>query len=116
MLQKIKELIFPSRCVCCDEIMNVWEKGVCQRCLPKLKYISNPFCVKCGKQLVEEDQEICRDCNLKTHNFISGRALYEYEEIAASIYRYKYQGRREYATFFAEEIAFYLGEIGRAHV
>lgn len=38
-----------------------------------------------------------------------GRALYEYESAAPAIYRFKYGGRREYADFFGEQTAEYLG-------
>jgi len=34
--------------------------------------------------------------------------LYEYQSVAASIYRMKYGGRREYAEFFGEEMGNYL--------
>ena len=41
---------------------------------------------------------------------MKGRSLYEYRSMAQSVYRFKYGGRREYASFYGEEIAFYLGE------
>lgn len=49
----------------------------------------------------------------RKHNFVRGRALYEYESAAASIYRLKYGGRQEYADFFGEEINRYLGDFIR---
>ena len=42
-----------------------------------------------------------------------GRALYEYKSVAASIYRFKYGKRQEYADFFGEEIVRYLGDFIR---
>ena len=45
---------------------------------------------------------------------MQGRALYEYESVALSIYRFKYGGRREYADFFGEQMAEYLGNFIRS--
>lgn len=36
--------------------------------------------------------------------------MYEYQSIAPALYRFKYQGRRAYAAFFAEELEFFLGD------
>jgi len=64
--------------------------------------------MKCGKKL-EQEGELCGDCKRKEHLFVKGRILYEYDSVVSSIYRLKYGGRREYADFFGEEMAKYLG-------
>jgi len=68
--------------------------------------------MRCGKKLAE-DGEFCMDCKSKRHEFVRGRALYEYKSAAASIYRFKYGKRQEYADFFGEEIVRYLGDFIR---
>lgn len=65
--------------------------------------------MKCGKKLYEEG-EYCEDCKKMAHVYERGRALYEYAGVAPSIYRMKYGGRQEYAEFFGEEMAKYLGD------
>ncbi len=61
--------------------------------------------MKCGKPLLQENEEYCAECRQREHEFIQGKSLYEYESAAASIYRFKYAKRREYAEFFGEELS-----------
>lgn len=109
-LRILTQLVFPLRCPVCDEIVTPFGEKICLSCMKKLKYVMPPNCLKCGKHLEDEEREYCRDCSRQEHVFIQGRALYEYNSAAASIYRFKYGNRREYADFFGEEIAGYLGE------
>lgn len=106
-------LLFPPRCPVCDGIVAEQGEKICLSCLPKLRYISTPRCLRCGKGLLEEEKEYCRDCTTRHHHYQQGRALYEYPCVAKSIYRFKYQGRREYAEFFGQELAEYLGDFIR---
>ena len=106
----IVRLVFPLRCPVCDGIVTVFGSRICPDCRKKLKYITSPRCLKCGKQVDNGEQEYCLDCSRKEHLFVSGRALYEYESAASSIYRFKYGNRREYADFFGEEVARHLGD------
>ncbi len=111
--QLIKEwglqLLFPRRCPVCDDIVRDFGEKICMECMSRLTYLTMPWCMKCGKKLYAEE-EFCTDCRRKKHNFVRGRALYEYQSVALSIYRFKYAKRQEYADFFGEEIARYLGE------
>ena len=66
--------------------------------------------MKCGKTLKEADNEYCEDCLNSEHIFERGRALYEYETVKMAVYRFKYQARREYASFFGREMAEKLGD------
>ena len=111
ILRKIKgivlQLLFPLRCPVCDGIVKPFGEKICRECLPKLKLLTPPWCMKCGKKMQDEG-EICADCRKKKHKYIRGRALYEYGSVAAGIYRFKYGNRQEYADFFGEEAACYL--------
>lgn len=124
-LKKIRErmsllgtLLFPVKCPICDGVMDEQllrmkkrlPVGICHECAKRVQYILPPRCYKCGKQLQEETQEYCQDCRDAEHEFIMGRALYEYHSIKAALFRFKYHGRREYAEVFAGEIAYYLGD------
>ena len=60
--------------------------------------------MKCGKQLREEDGELCGDCGRRRHGFVQGIALYDYGSIADSVFRFKYCGRQEYATFYGRQL------------
>lgn len=109
----ILQLLFPLRCPVCDKIVRQSGEKICLECLGRLKLLTPPWCMKCGKKLTEEG-EYCTDCRRKKHEFVRGRALYEYGSAALSIYRFKYGGRREYAVFFGEQAAEYLGDFIRS--
>lgn len=106
------QLLFPIRCPVCDGIVIPYGEKICLGCIEKLRLLTPPQCMKCGKK-IKEDGEFCEDCKKKTHYFDRGRALYEYQSVASCIYRMKYGGRREYADFFGEEMARYLGNFIR---
>lgn len=107
------ELLYPGRCPVCDDY-TPFGSLICQECLPKINYVKTPKCYKCGKELQSQEEELCYDCRRKNHLFIQGRALFDYHCMAASLYRFKYAHRQEYAAFYADQIAEYLGEIIRS--
>lgn len=102
------QLIYPRRCPVCDNIVTPFGEKICPRCITKLKIIEEPWCIKCGKALLQETA-LCRDCERQEHYFERGRSLYEYRSAALSIYRFKYGGRREYASLYASHIRRFLG-------
>ena len=106
------QLLFPRRCPVCDGIVAPMGERICLECLEKLKMVVPPWCMRCGKKLPEQG-EYCPDCRRREHEFVRGRGLYEYGSAAFSIYRFKYGGRREYADFFGEQMAEYLGDFVR---
>lgn len=104
------ELLFPRRCAICDKPVDKMGHYVCKKCESTLRYVDVPYCMKCGKSLESETKEFCLDCQNMEHFFKRGRALYEYESIKESIYRFKYEGRKEYAEFYGKELAKRFGE------
>ena len=109
IIRQVVQLLFPLRCPVCDEIVRPRGEKICTGCMDKLKLLTPPWCMRCGKKLSEEG-ELCFDCKNKKHEFLRGRALYEYESAAPSIYRFKYGKRQEYADFFGEEMVKFLGD------
>ncbi|MDE5802888.1 MAG: ComF family protein [Lachnospiraceae bacterium] len=105
MAKEAVSLLFPPRCPVCDEAVRRRDGQICRDCRSRLKMVEEPFCLSCGRPLPEEKEQYCADCASKKHKYIRGRALYEYESAAESIYRFKYGGRREYAEFFGREMA-----------
>lgn len=104
------DLLYPPRCIICDRVVSTQET-VCSACQKKIHIVQEPACMKCGKPLLDSRKEFCRDCGKVKHNFVQGKSLWIYEtEIKRSIYRFKYQNKREYAGGYAEEIAKQYGE------
>lgn len=103
-ITRIVDLFYPKRCPVCDDAVS-WEEGlICTGCYKKIQYITALRCRKCGKQLYEENMLLCYDCEQKQHIFDSGLALYDYQSMKKSIYRFKYHNRCEYAGFYAKDI------------
>ena len=103
------DVIFPRRCAVCDTILSLGKEEVCKDCKKKIEYSSLNTCFKCGKP-VKEAEEYCYDCRRKEHYFKQGAALFPYEYIRHSLYRFKYSGRIEYASFYARQMAGVLDE------
>jgi ComF family protein len=123
----IFNLLFPRRCPICDEPvkLNIIRHKpsplppplvglICPACYPKISYLAEPTCLKCGKALSQAGEnaaiEFCHDCAVRSHQFDRGLALFEYPCIAGSLSRFKYKGRQEYAEYYGAEIARILGK------
>lgn len=105
------DLFFPPRCVVCDRPLTYRESGVCKTCAESLHKIRDPRCMKCGKELSEERDVFCKDCTDHAHRFESCRALFLYDDaMKKSIYRFKYDGRKEYAAYYAKALSEELGD------
>ncbi|MCR5032716.1 MAG: ComF family protein [Lachnospiraceae bacterium] len=104
------QLVYPGRCPLCDDIVVPFGKTVCTECYRKIRYIRQPVCNRCGKELGSTEKMLCGDCTKRPHNFTKGRAVFPYDEIAPSLYRFKYAGRKEYARFYGEEAVRLLGD------
>lgn len=103
--EKLLDFLYPRTCPVCGKIVSGKGKKICKDCKEKLVYIKNPKCSKCGKLLRDFREEYCRDCKKYHHYFEQGRAVWVYnKEIRESIYRFKYDNKREYADFYIEEI------------
>lgn len=105
----LQDLLYPRRCPVCDRAVKPFGSLICKACESKFIYIEEPYCMKCGKRLQEEEKEFCGDCVRHKHLFERGRALYEYQSTADSIYRFKYKGRQEYGAYYAGCMAQKLG-------
>ncbi len=102
------ELFYPPRCMVCGEVLSQSEKryGLCTRCRPRVSVIREPFCMKCGKKLLDSTLEYCEDCAKSGHGrfFLAGRGVYLYDGVMREImYRFKYKNRRYYADCFARQ-------------
>ncbi|HIT66112.1 MAG TPA: ComF family protein [Candidatus Merdisoma merdipullorum] len=108
---RLLNLIYPRRCPICDGLTGSFQALICRECIPKLRPVKEPACKKCGKPLEKEEAEYCADCSRGKHLFTRGRAAFVYDSrMRGSIGRFKYRNRREYADFYAEELANLCGE------
>ena len=115
-LKKVKEtileLIYPSKCPFCGEIVSAGKKhstehnGICKACREKLPYIVEVRCMCCGKPLTDPAEEYCYDCTRQKHLFADGRSLWVHKDaVENAVYAMKYQNRRIYGQTFGKEMA-----------
>lgn len=103
-------MLYPRRCPLCGEVLPYGGGHICKRCKEKLSYVKQPVCMRCGKELRSGNQwsapEFCQDCLRRERDFSGGIALLNYNAAAKEIMvQLKYQNKREYAGFLAEEMA-----------
>lgn len=113
--KKITDLLFPPRCALCDSVIP-GGKMICRGCAAKLRPVGRETCRKCGKSLQNTNSIYCYDCSKKVHYYDRGFAIFEYRDVKAGLYRFKYAGRAEYARFYAAcAYKFLGGVIGKLH-
>jgi ComF family protein len=114
-LEKIVDCFFPPACPVCGSPLAVKNKKrqmLCAACIPQLEYVSEPVCMRCGKQLTKDEQEFCLDCRTARHFYTRGTAVFAYTDgIRQSIYNFKYHGKQEYAAFYGLEAAKKCGRL-----
>ena len=59
-IKYITQLLFPLRCPVCDRIVRPSGEKICTECMGKLKLLTPPWCMRCGKKLAEEG-EFCME-------------------------------------------------------
>lgn len=67
--------------------------------------------MKCGKPMVDDTKEYCRDCKRRKYSFEQGRSLWVHvPPVSKAVYRFKFHNKRYYAEIFARELASEFGE------
>lgn len=104
------KLIYPTRCVLCNEVIS-WKEEICDECRLRLSYVQSPYCLRCGKEIVDEEQEYCRDCEENPKSFLQGFPAMNYKDpLPDAIAAFKYHNRRQGAGYFARQIVRCRGE------
>lgn len=99
--KKLLDLLYPRRCPVCHDIVQPGRKMICDNCAKKLPFVQGKVCERCGKP-VEETVALCFDCQKLEHHFDRGLGVFLYDDIMRkSMHFFKYQGRIEYAEFYA---------------
>ena len=115
----ILDLVFPRRCPICDKPVKPYGGLICRECAGVPQPVGECTCCKCGKP-VEPEEEYCSDCRKKKHIYYRGAAAFRYRSVSGSLYRFKYEGRREYADYYGREMARaldrFIEETGPAHM
>lgn len=108
LFQGVMDLLYPPVCPVCGGVLGKMKQdspAVCPECRKRLPYIGKVHCMKCGKELADEQEEYCGDCQRLKHCFDQSAAAFSYsEDIKQSVYRFKYQNKRTYADWYAQAV------------
>lgn len=110
------DLLYPRKCVFCGEILEIRSyrgvkenkiyDGLCEACRKNVRYVKEPVCMKCGKEIENSGAEYCPDCSRGSHIYDRGAAVFKYDDnVRKSIYRFKYGNHRVYGEFYGDEMA-----------
>ena len=114
----VLDLLFPRRCPICDRPVKPYGALLCEDCAQVPVSVGDCVCMKCGKP-VSPEEEYCADCRSRRHLYYRGMAAYRYRSISGSLYRFKYDGRREYADYYevgmARALERFLAQTGPEH-
>ena len=95
----------PRRCPVCDEPVLFPHPLICPACEKRLARVGAVSCERCGRGLYDISRPLCTSCMSIPHRFAKGAVTFSYQTTQPSIFRFKYEGRREYADYFASQMA-----------
>ncbi len=110
MIDSALNVIYPPRCILCDDVLKVGQRGMCSECRERLRFIEEPVCMRCGRP-IDNEKEYCPDCEGVKKPYKQGRSVLLYDSrMKESISNFKYHGRQEYASEYARIINDRLGD------
>ncbi|MCR5687563.1 MAG: ComF family protein [Lachnospiraceae bacterium] len=113
VLKTVADVVYPRICPVCNGIVSRFGADICPECVRKLTPVEAPSCGKCGKPV--DAGGLCEDCGRIAHVYDRGCAALVYDEyISKSIYRFKYNGKREFSAFYGRIMAERCGDAIRS--
>lgn len=106
MLKDLLHLVFPPRCILCDEVLDMLHEVVCEPCEINRFLNTGKKCGICSRPL--DFNGICDLCSSKREIRIPGYGLLAYEGIIHTcMYRLKYGGRQDVGKALGRMMAKY---------
>ncbi len=96
-VQAIKAVIWPQRCIFCNDLIFDNDKCTCEKCLESLPYVRGKRCFKCGREKSE-----CT-CSSTTLYYDKAVAPFYFENnVRACIHSFKFRHNKSYAEPLSE--------------
>lgn len=112
------DLFYPKHCPICLDALPPGKALICAPCEKKIRRVTGPTCVKCGKPLADDTYEYCVNCEKRPPAFRKGIAWAEYTSkyIRRMLSEVKYHENPQLLDYpcqdFAKRI---LGEVNEWH-
>ena len=110
-MEKIGKILYPEICPMCGRLIDEKFQLACKDCLIKLIPIKEPVCLKCGKEIEDEETDCCLDCSSMTRSYTRGFPALNYnDDMAKCLSEFKYHNMRCYGRFLADIIVKHKGK------
>ena len=118
IIEFILNIIYPPRCILCQEIIPIKNNYICKKCSYEDYLIKGNRCEKCSRQIVNTSKKLCKDCENQNHSYEKGFALFEYKgKIKGALYRLKYAREKEVGKALGNLIVkYYKNEIKNSKI
>lgn len=108
LIEHVLRILFPPRCLVCDELLAFHEKETCLACCVERFLITGKTCSCCGRG-IGPYETLCSQCMKQDYAFDQGRGLFHYQGILHStFYRLKYSNRQDIGRQFGQLITYHL--------
>jgi ComF family protein len=98
------ELLLPHQCPCC--LKRLEERGVCGTCWAKLRFITSPYCARCGYPFAFEmphETNLCGGCLREDPPFSKALSVLTYNDVSKQLlFAFKRGRRLMLAPLFAQ--------------
>ncbi|MBU3943165.1 MAG: ComF family protein [Proteobacteria bacterium] len=87
------ELIYPSRCYCCQSVFTRKGQVVCADCLARVHYLQSPLCSCCGREFPDSsgNDHLCGFCLRQPPVYGRAQGVVRYEDpVSHLLHRLKY--------------------------
>ncbi|MEI7905033.1 MAG: ComF family protein [Candidatus Firestonebacteria bacterium] len=113
-IEAILDAVFPSSCRICGNKLDINRKAcICLSCWNKIRIITQPACVSCGKQLKLQHELFCGDCSRNKMSFLDNRSAAVYDDVMReAIHLFKYGDKRKLGKHFGDLLVEYLRQNG----
>lgn len=105
MKEFLLNLLFPSRCAVCGELLPLAERRLCASCAEHIPYLSKDTCPHCGGR--SADGGICSFC-MKSYAFECAYAAFSYATLRRTIHLFKYSGSIPIGRVLGDLLAEYV--------
>lgn len=106
IINRIISIIYPNRCISCNEILNFKKKWLCSKCECDFALKEHKRCKICGRIIYHNGN--CRTCNREKRYFDRGHSVFEYKDaVRKGIMNFKYKGLYSYGNFLGKAMAEY---------
>jgi len=104
ILQAVKDLLFPCRCLACDKPLGRYRLPLlCNTCCSLLSPVVSPLCTCCGKPFPSGEDHLCGECLGDSFSFDCARSIFLYQEpVSSLLVQFKFAGKLTGVVTLAE--------------